>query len=207
MSILMKSASRGLFCNCYKTQRIFLNLSPLQLLLLRNSSSANNNKKAISTSQDRLHRIISKSRILSRLNKQPRFTHYFDRLSEAGLTSTLTSFFVLHELTAIAPLFALWYIFYRLDLPEQYELPVYFTDALNQCGAAIEKLVGDKYNNDFDHNRLILAGAISYAIVKLLYPLRVLVSLWGAPYMGRWLLSPFRSIKSKLKGKASKASK
>lgn len=155
--------------------------------------------------QDRLHRIISKSRILSKLNENPKFAKYFDRLSEAGVTSSVTSFLVLHEVTAIVPLFGLWWVFYQLDLPDQYELPLYFTDLLNQCGEAMEKLVGDEYSEGLDRNRLILAGAISYALVKMLYPLRVLVSLWGAPYFGRWLLLPIRKLRSATKTKSKGA--
>ena len=51
--------------------------------------------------EDKLHKIISKSRLLTRLNRNPKFSHYFDRLSEAGTVPTLTSFFILHEVTAI----------------------------------------------------------------------------------------------------------
>lgn len=147
-------------------------------------------------SQDKLQRIISKSKTLSKLSKNPRFARYFDRLHEAGVTSTVTSFLILHELSAIAPLFTLWWVFYQIDLPDQYELPLYFTNLLNQCGDAMEKLVGENYSEGFDRNRLILSGAISYAIVKFLYPLRVLVSLWGAPYLGQWLLLPFYKVTS-----------
>lgn len=161
-------------------------------------STLKDNKKA----EDRLHRIISKSKILSRLNRNPKFAGYFDRLSEAGVTSTVTSFLVLHEVTAIVPLFGLWWVFYQLDLPDQYELPLYFTDLLNRCGEAMERLVGDEYSEGLDRNRLILAGAISYALVKMLYPVRVLISLWGAPYVGRWLLSPIKRLRSKRKAKA-----
>ncbi|QLL34777.1 hypothetical protein HG536_0H01520 [Torulaspora globosa] len=156
--------------------------------------------------EDRLHRIIGKSKILSRLNKNPKFAGYFDRLSEAGVTSTVTSFLVLHELTAIVPLFGLWWVLYQLDLPDQYELPLYFTDLLDRCGEAMEKLVGDKYSEGLDRNRLILAGAISYALVKMLYPVRVLISLWAAPYFGRWLLSPINMLRSKSRIKVGSGS-
>lgn len=152
-------------------------------------------KGAIET-HNRLQKIISKSRTLSKLNQNPKFAHYFSRLSEAGVTSTVTSFLILHEITAIVPLFGLWWVFYQLDLPDQYELPLYFTNLLDQCGDAMEKLVGDDYSKGFDKNRLILSGAISYAIIKVLYPLRVLVSLWAAPYLGKLLLLPLRKIKS-----------
>lgn len=160
-------------------------------------------KEAQTPGQDKLHKIIAKSTILSRLNKNPKFSAYFDRLSDAGVASSVTSFLVLHEFTAIVPLFGLWWVLYQLDLPEQYELPLYFTDLLNQCGEAMEKLVGDDYSEGLDRNRLVLAGAISYAVVKMLYPVRVLVSLWGAPYLGRWLLLPIAKLRKSVKPKAS----
>lgn len=154
--------------------------------------------------QDKLHKIIAKSKLLSRLNKNPKFSTYFNRLSDAGVTSSVTSFLILHEVTAIVPLFGLWWVLYQLDLHDQYELPLYFTNLLNQCGEAMEKLVGDEYSEGLDRNRLILAGAISYALVKMFYPVRVLLSLWGAPYLGRWLLKPISKLRNTGKSKAQK---
>ncbi|CAR28623.1 hypothetical protein ZYGR_0S02570 [Zygosaccharomyces rouxii] len=209
MNVIINSAGNTLYRCPLVGKKLLLTPGPLNILISKystvnnekNSSSRNQNQNQ----QDRLHKIIAKSKILSKLNQNPRFASYFARLSDAGVTSTVTSFLILHEFTAIVPLFGLWYIFYQLDLPEQYELPLYFTDLLNRCGDAMEKLVGDKYASDLDHNRLILAGAISYSIVKLLYPIRVFASLWGAPYVGRWILSPFRRIRSKYAKKGEKS--
>lgn len=152
-------------------------------------SNSNNKNK------DVLHKFISKSRLLTRLNKNPKFSKYFDRISEAGAVSTITSFVILHELSAIVPLFGLWWIVYQLDLPDQTDLPEFLSNLMKQCGDAMERFVGDKYTNGVDRHRLILSGAISYTIIKLLYPLRIIVSLWAAPYFGKWLLLPFQSLK------------
>ncbi|GAV55030.1 hypothetical protein ZYGR_0AS03530 [Zygosaccharomyces rouxii] len=209
MNVIITSASRRLCHDPLVGRKLLPTPRPLNILISKYSTI--HNDKSSSTKiqaqnqQDRLHKIIAKSRILSKLNRNPRFASYFDRLSDAGVTSTVTSFLILHEFTAIVPLFGLWYIFYQLDLPEQYELPLYFRDLLNRCGDAMERLVGDNYSKDLDHNRLILAGAISYSIVKLLYPVRVFLSLWGAPYIGRWILSPFRRIRSKYAKKDEKS--
>lgn len=203
MNSIFNSAGRAFYRDSLLSKRLLLTPGPLNILISKYStvnngeSPSSGNENPNKKQQDRLHKIISKSGILSKLNRNPRFANYFNKLSDAGVTSTVTSFLLLHEFTAIVPLFGLWYIFYRLDLPEQYELPLYFTNLLNQCGDAMERLVGDDYASELDHNRLILAGAISYAIVKLLYPFRVLLSLWGAPYVGKWILSPFRRIRSK----------
>lgn len=160
-------------------------------------------EKPKTVQNERLLRILSKSRTLTKLSRSKRFSHYFDKLSQAGAISTVTSFLVLHELTAIVPLFGMWWVLYNLDLTDQYDLPVYFTDLLNKCGDVIERLVGDSYDG-FERNRLVLSGAIAYAAVKLLYPLRVIVSLWGAPYFGNWVMLPFKKLKLKLKNTKKK---
>lgn len=147
---------------------------------------------------DKLHKLIRKSKFLTRLNSNPRYAGYLNKLSEAGAVSTATSFLILHEITAIIPLFGLWWLLYSLDVHWQYELPVYFKDLLNRCGESIEKLIGN-YDENWNRERLVLSGAISYAIVKLLYPVRVLLSLWGAPYLGRFIVRPFSKLKSILK--------
>ncbi|CCD25126.1 Mrx11p NDAI_0E03090 [Naumovozyma dairenensis CBS 421] len=151
---------------------------------------------------DKLHKMIKKSKVLTRLNDNPKFSHYFNRLSETGTIPTVTSFLLLHELTAIAPLLLLWWIFYNLDFEGEstsFELPDYIHDLLERCNKAIDKLVGDKYDGKFDRKKLVLTGAISYTIVKLLYPARILLSLWGAPYFGRWMMIPFQRLKMYLK--------
>ena len=144
--------------------------------------------------KDILHRLISKSKFLTKLNNHPRFAKYFDRISETGAVSTITSFLILHELSAIIPLFGIWWVMYQLDLPDQTEFPEFLSKIMVQCGNAMERFVGDKYPN-FDRHKLILSGTLSYMIVKLLYPLRIIVSLWGAPYFGKWLFLPFQNMK------------
>ena len=144
---------------------------------------------------DKLHRIIKRSSFLTKLNSNPKYKHYFDKLSEAGAVSTVTSFLILHEITAIIPLFALWGILYNLDISDQYEMPVYFKDLFNKCGESISKLVGE-YDNGWDRDRLVVSGAISYAIVKFLYPVRVLFSLWAAPYMWMLVVAPFKKLRA-----------
>lgn len=148
-----------------------------------------------SASKDKMEKFIAKSKFLVALRKNPRFSHYFDRLSEAGAVSTVTSFFILHELTAIIPLFSVWYLLYNLNIMENID---FSNDLLTQCNEAIERMVGDKYN-EFDKNRLVVSGAFSYAIVKLLGPIRIIVSLWGAPYLGKYLFVPFVKLKKWVK--------
>ncbi|AJV98371.1 AAR_G0055340.mRNA.1.CDS.1 [Saccharomyces cerevisiae] len=149
--------------------------------------------------EDRLRKIFSKSRLLTRLNKNPKFSHYFDRLSEAGTVPTLTSFFILHEVTAILPLFLLWWLLYNLDLSDDFKLPNFLNGLMDSCHTAMEKFVGKRYQECLNKNKLILSGTVAYVTVKLLYPVRIFISIWGAPYFAKWLLLPFQKLKHLIK--------
>ncbi|KAH3902141.1 uncharacterized protein SCODWIG_00360 [Saccharomycodes ludwigii] len=151
---------------------------------------------------DNLSKIIKKSKILSKLEKSPKFKPFFDNLRESGTVVTLTSFLLLHELTAIIPLFILWYFIYQyFELKDDENeddirdlFPIYFKDMFNKCGEAITKIVG-KYSGGFDEHNLILAGALSYSIVKILYPVRVLLSIYWAPKLGKTFMRLFKQKK------------
>ncbi|QHS76689.1 Mrx11p SPAR_P02240 [Saccharomyces paradoxus] len=180
---------------------------PVQLTMLMGTRlggptqirSISGNVDPVKRREDRLRRIFSKSRLLTRLNKNPKFSHYFNRLSEAGTVPTLTSFFILHELTAILPLFLLWWLLYNLDLSDDFKLPSFLNGLMESCHAAMEKFVGKRYQECLNKNKLILSGTIAYVTVKLLYPVRIFISIWGAPYFGKWLLLPFQKLKHLIK--------
>ena len=148
----------------------------------------------------KLKNIIDKSKLLTRLRKNPRFSRYFDKLLEASPIPTIASFFILHELTAIIPLFSVWYLLYNWNILGDINLS---GDFITQCSDAIERLVGTRASEFADKHRLIISGALSYALVKILAPARILVSLWGAPYVARWMVIPFRNFRNMLRGKSN----
>ncbi|CAB4256629.1 similar to Saccharomyces cerevisiae YPL041C Protein of unknown function involved in maintenance of proper telomere length [Maudiozyma barnettii] len=144
---------------------------------------------------EQIMKLIKKSKMLSKLQADPRFSHYFKKITTSGTIPMITSFFILHELTAIVPLFTVWYILYNLSLLENLE---FSGELMTKCSNAIEKLVGDKYQ-EYDKHRLILSGALSYALVKVMGPVRIIISLWGAPYFCRWLIMPFKKLANLIK--------
>lgn len=152
----------------------------------------------VTKERERLEKFIRKSKLLARLNKNPRFNGYFERLRQVGAVPTITSFFILHELTAAIPLLICWYLLYHLDLWDDYNITESSNPLLIKCGHAIERMVGDKYET-LDKHRLVITGAISYAVVKVFGPLRLLASLWAAPYFGKYLILPFYKLKPLLK--------
>ncbi|AAS54243.1 AGL248Cp [Eremothecium gossypii ATCC 10895] len=148
--------------------------------------------------QTRAWTYLARSRLFQRLYARPSFAAYIDRLLANGPVPTLAAFLLLHEATAIAPLALLWWGLYSCDvvalLPQG--LLDYLADAAHP---AVERFVGDRAPA-CDRGKLLVSGALAYGLVKLLYPVRILASLWAAPYLARGLLLPFRRLKQWWKG-------
>ncbi|AET38259.1 Mrx11p Ecym_2539 [Eremothecium cymbalariae DBVPG len=153
------------------------------------------NKTVVDKQLSKAHVYIKKSYILRKLYDNPRCRKYFDRLLKNGPISTVTAFLVLHEVTAVAPLLMIWYILYNLECTDLSMLPDYVNQKLTAVGSpVIEKLVKE-HGQGCDKQKLITSGAIAYCIVKILYPARILLSLWAAPYFARILSLPYRRLK------------
>ena len=202
----------GLLINNYRnlisfqrpTSVVFLTVNPFIRTSLKNQCF-NIINRVYTTSKDRstllqvkererLENFIRKSKVLATLRGNPKFNSYFEKLKEVGTIPTVTSFFILHELTAVIPLFIIWYMLYHLDFWDDFNITESNNTLLIKCNQAIERLVGDKYES-LDKHKLIITGAISYSIVKVAGPLRMFVSVWAAPYFGRYLMLPFNKMR------------
>lgn len=54
--------------------------------------------------------------------------------------------------------------------------------------------------------RLVVEFATAYAVVKVLLPLRLILSVWGAPWFARWTVAPLSSVvKGLFRGKSKQA--
>lgn len=176
-----------------RSQRLYTTNTKTEPIMASPISTSNATTKHKTRDMERLEQMIKKSKILTKLHQNPKFNKYFERLREVGAIPTVTSFIILHELTAVIPLLLCWYIFYHLNLFDGFNITESSNPLLIKCNAAIERMVGDKYETLDKHN-LIISGAISYSIVKFLGPIRMLVSLWAAPYFGRYLVLPFYKV-------------
>lgn len=143
----------------------------------------------------------------------------------APLTTT-TSFLLLHEITAVVPLFGLAAAFHYYEW-----LPPFFaegawvlrgvtlfgnyfrrkgwisdTDAKNAKDAAekgqaedVEKgakagVIGKWWNRGEGGTRLVIEFATAYAVVKALLPIRIVISVWGAPWFARYSVIPLQNL-------------
>ncbi|ORY82545.1 hypothetical protein BCR37DRAFT_392757 [Protomyces lactucae-debilis] len=126
---------------------------------------------------------------------------YADRL-KSHPASHVTSFLVLHELTAIVPLPILFWFFHSFDWTPA-GLP---TDLVEKGVKAADKQLskwGFNYTGN-DESRYVFEGAAAYAVVKMLLPLRVGLSLSLTPWFARRIVVPitrqFKRTKPVAKG-------
>ncbi len=146
---------------------------------------------------------------------------YFQSFLKSPISHT-TSFLILHELSAIIPLFSLWYIFYKYNF-----LPFELSNSIIERGTDYIASILSTINqgstpNDIESlnmtetssssslssfslykhfqwihdlslsekSNLIISGAYSYTIIKLLLPIRAFLSLLFAPWFTRNILNP-----------------
>lgn len=133
------------------------------------------------------------------LNKIPKFLQPFSVRFINAPISHVTSFLILHELTAILPLIGLWYTFHQF--PD-------FIPNLDFTNMGINKIteIIDKSMNKFDFSNysinekanVLLEGAYAYIIVKSLLPLRIILSLSLMPSFSKFFVVPMNKILGKL---------
>ncbi|KAJ6256673.1 hypothetical protein Dda_8538 [Drechslerella dactyloides] len=101
----------------------------------------------------------------------------------------LTAFLLLHELTAILPLFTLFYAFHITHWNPSDLLPAEWVETGHARFKRYVERKGWDAKGWIDSRGLVELAA-AYAVVKALMPVRVLVSLWGAPWFARVAVAP-----------------
>jgi hypothetical protein len=145
-------------------------------------------------------------RITARLPR--RLQKYTNGLRNAPL-SHVVSFLILHELTAIVPLFVLFALFhYTSFVPVEYvtshfggyvqsglsRFERYFSRkgwfGFSQGDAEKDKAVDavDKWESGEQKYKILVEVALAYAITKALLPIRIIGSVWATPWFAGVLL-------------------
>ena len=174
------------------------------------------------------------------LSRSPKFLRpTLSALHNAPLTH-ITAFLLLHELTAIVPLFGLAGAFHYYHW-----LPPYFAEGA-WVVAGVEKFgryfkrkgwIGSGEEEEAERKvkegkdlrvaqrskgsvwwnrgeggmRWVVEFATAYAVVKALLPVRIVFSVWGAPWFARWTILPIKNTMKRVvmrtKGDGIKSSK
>ncbi|KAI7869503.1 hypothetical protein BDF14DRAFT_1782041 [Spinellus fusiger] len=123
------------------------------------------------------------------LIKWPRFKRYVDQF-RGSPASYIVTFSVLHELTVLVPFPFVYYALkaYNVQIP----LPKEALEGGNTAVNKIRKYYG--YEPLALDNHAMVHLATSYAILKLLMPVRLMVSFAMTPFVARWCYDPLKSL-------------
>jgi hypothetical protein len=154
------------------------------------------------------------------VDRTPRFARPWVSTLRGAPISVVVAFFVLHEITAVAPLVGLtWCFHYYRWLPESFSEHAIIDDSVNKMARWLRKKELIKERNEEeekqgteqgknrwsdksrkmvegmvqgaeDKQRLLVEVATAYAVVKVLLPFRIVLSAWAAPWSARWVLIP-----------------
>ncbi|KAK9473230.1 uncharacterized protein V1510DRAFT_363948 [Dipodascopsis tothii] len=125
------------------------------------------------------------ARLIARL--PPRLQEYAKSFVEAPAAHAF-SLFLLHEVTAVVPLFGLLYVFRALDW-----VPPFSDELLGLGRTVFAKMVADNHwaeEGTAEAAKLVLQGATAYTIVKILLPVRLVLSIWLTPWFTRLSILP-----------------
>jgi hypothetical protein len=144
------------------------------------------------------------ARIEARL---PRFLRRFVQPLRQAPVSHISAFLILHEITAIAPLFGLAAAFHYTNwLPPFISEGKWVSEGVERFGKYMRKKgwIGDEntrgiwFGRGESATRWVVEIATAYAVTKALLPLRLLVSVWGTPWFARWAILPITGRASKI---------
>ncbi|KAK5119839.1 hypothetical protein LTR85_007165 [Meristemomyces frigidus] len=140
------------------------------------------------------------ARIEARL---PRFLRRFVAPLRNAPLSHITAFLILHELTAIVPLFGLAAFFHYSNwLPPYISEGKWVNQGTEKFGRYLRRKGWISSEDDEEARsgrwwgrgeggvRVVVELATAYAITKALLPLRLVVSVWGTPWFATWTVLP-----------------
>ncbi|KAJ5365867.1 hypothetical protein N7517_008753 [Penicillium concentricum] len=155
----------------------------------------------------------SRSRLCRFNDRLPRFLRTYTTPLLGAPVTHITSFLILHEITAILPLFGLVGAFHYgawiPDLASQTGETNAFDEGVARFGRWLKKkgwvdeadvstvagheTTGEK-TMDRAGVRLVLEFATAYAITKALFPARLAASVWATPWFARSVFTPAANL-------------
>jgi len=152
------------------------------------------------------------ARIEARL---PRFLHRYTVPLRRAPLSHVTAFLLLHELTAVLPLFGFAALFHYAGwLPLWFSEGVWVQQGMEIFGRWLRKrgwVVDDRDDGTgkwWDRGeggvKLVVEFATAYAVTKALLPVRLVLSVWATPWFARWTVLPIMGLVKKVFGKGGK---
>lgn len=162
------------------------------------------------------------SRIARLEARLPRFLQRYTTPLRNAPVSHITAFLLLHEVTAIVPIFGFVALFHYFNWLPPLAEGKWVKDGMEKFGKWLRKRgwiddgraseggepVG-KVRNWFSKRwgqgeggvRLVVEFATAYAITKALLPLRLVLSVWATPAFARWTVLPITWVAQRVYGR------
>lgn len=157
------------------------------------------------------------SRITRLEQRLPSFLRRYTTPLRTAPLSHITAFLLLHELTAILPLFGLTATFHYFNwLPPFFSEGKWVSEGVEKFGGWMRKKgwvdaesvekgeegagareggrSGKWWGRGEKGVRLVVEVATAYAVTKALLPLRLALSVWGTPWFARWTVLPVMGL-------------
>lgn len=184
-----------------------LRRSTLRFSLRLTSPLKSSSRRFFATSQSPPNNAQSRLRRLN--DRLPRFLRSYTTPLIGAPGTHITSFLILHELTAIVPLFGLVAAFHYGNWLPDLTSSTAFEEGTRRFGRWLRKkgwieedidmatVTADGSTTEHPHGdrekkgvRLVLEFATAYAVTKALLPIRIAASVWATPWFARVVLSP-----------------
>ena len=144
----------------------------------------------------------------------PRFIRHLTTPLRTAPASHITAFLLLHEVTAVVPVIGFTALFYYTQWLPPFSAEKYVAKYTQQFGDYLRRKgyfkEGKKpgrlatwWNRGEGGVRFFTAFTTAYAITKVLFPLRLVVSVWCTPWFGRWTVIPVTAAMQRLYGRWS----
>jgi hypothetical protein len=129
---------------------------------------------------------------------------YYKSLLQDKPFSHLTSFIILHELTAVIPIASFYYFQSAFDV--NIPVPSFILEGTDKfVNWAISSMVDpSSQEGNFDKPLVILRLGTAYGIVKMLMPLRLILSFYLTPWFARAFVEPCTQASRRLLGLVKK---
>ncbi|MCJ1314523.1 hypothetical protein MMC25_008205, partial [Agyrium rufum] len=147
------------------------------------------------------------------MKRQARYPQWIQRYTGPLINapgSVVASFLILHELTAVVPLFGLVGVFHFTGwMPSWFSQGKWASDGMEKFGNYARKKgwlgqVGEDgkqlekrgvwWGRGESGARWMFEFGTAWAVVKVLLPLRIVISVWAAPAFARMLVEPMTRV-------------
>lgn len=176
------------------------------LSFLRSISPASPTKpRAFSTPSPSSTPKDSQSRLRKLNDRLPPFLRSYTTPLLGAPVTHITSFLILHEITAIVPLFGLVGAFHYGNWIPDWGSGGAFDEGIQRFGkwlrkkgwveegdvsSANDEVQSGELKTERKGTRLVLEFATAYAVTKALLPVRIAASVWATPWFARSVLAP-----------------